>query len=360
MNRYEIRMGEINLAMKKKPISILVFGSMHLMSAAIAKGLLPFVNVKEIRWKYKPIPNKARYAFLRIVYRIFECVYWSLRINTEINKFHSDIIIAEYAYFSGLIGVIAAKISRKKCVIYSVGSDLKINSRSLVGANLISWVLKNSSGTICVSKDLENIAKLLGAKNTIAIPPPLDFSDYSEKNFRKDWEIISVAALKPVKALSYLITAMEHLNDIKLAIIGDGPERENLKALSLNLGLNNRVFFFGQVDHSMIWNYLQRAEVFVLPSLSEGTPRAILEAMACGLPIVATNVGGIPEVITDGVNGFLVTPRDEKALAKAIQKVLTDENFRNRASTKNRNLAKQYSMRIIGQRMFNYLKSIAG
>ena len=219
--------------MEKKHLRILVFGSigMHLMSAAIAKALSPFVSVKEVDWRYKQIPNKTRYTFLRIVYRTFECIYWSIRIIKEIHKFHADIIIAEYGYTTGLIGTIAAMTSRKKCVIYSVGSDLKVDSRSLLGMSLVSWELKNSSGTICVSKDLENIAKLLGAKNTIVIPPPVDFSDCYEKDFRKDWEIISVAALKPVKGLSYLIRAMRRLNDSKLAIIGDGAERENLKSL---------------------------------------------------------------------------------------------------------------------------------
>ncbi|MGD9130305.1 MAG: glycosyltransferase [Candidatus Bathyarchaeota archaeon] len=346
--------------MEKKQLRVLVFGSsgMHLMSTAIVKALSPFVSVKIVDWKYKQIPGKARYTFLRIVYRPFECIYWTLRIFKEIRKFHADLIIAEYGYTTGLIGTIAATMSRKKCVIYSVGSDLKKDPESLLGVNLVSWELRNSSGTICVSKDLENIAKMLGAKNTIAIPPPIDFPDFDEKVFREDWEVISVAALEQVKALPYLIRAMKRLNDNKLAIIGDGPERENLEALSLNLGLNSRVFFLGQVDHSMVWDFLQRAKVFVLPSVSEGTPRAIIEAMACGLPIVATKVGGVPEVITNDVNGFLVPPQDEDALAEAIENLLKDANLRKRISNENREKAKKYDMRIIGQRMYDYLRSI--
>jgi glycosyltransferase involved in cell wall biosynthesis len=350
--------GGIDVAMGKKYFRILVFGDMHSQSAAISKALSPFAGVKEVDWKFKQIPNKARYAFLRIVYRTFECFYWSLRIFKEINKFHADIIIAEYAYFSGLIGTVAATASRKKCVIYSVGSDLKIDTRSLLGMRLVSWELRHSSGIICVSKDLENIAKLLGAKNTIAIPPPMDFSDCYEKNFRKDWEIISVAALDPVKALSYLIRAMRRLNDAKLLIIGDGPERENLKSLSQNLGLNSRVFFLGQVRHSMVWDFLQKAEVFVLPSVSEGCPRAIIEAMVCGLPVVATKVGGIPEVITNGVNGFLVPSQNEDALVEAIEKLLRDVNLRKKISNENRKKATKYDMRIIGQRMYDYLSIV--
>lgn len=341
---------------------VLVFGSIisRLGTAAIVKALSPFASVKEVNWRYKSMPNRAHYTPLKIFYRALECVYWSLRIFKEICELQADIIIAEYAYSTGLIGVIAAKLSRKPCIIQAGGSDLKIGAQSLLGKGVVSWALKNASGVICVSRDLENIARALGAKSTTVIPPPLDLPDFEEKEFRRmDKVIISIAILTPVKGISYLIRAMRRIHDAELVIIGNGPERKKLESLSLNLKLNDRVSFLGWVNHgSRFWNCLQKSTVFVLPSISEGLPRALIEAMACGLPVIATKVGGIPEVIKDGVNGFLVPPQNEEALAEAIEKVLNDVNFQKSASYKNKKVAKDYVLLTVGYRIYDYLKKL--
>lgn len=344
--------------MEKKPLRALVFSSITTKtgSSAISDSLSPFAIVKQVNWRYKPIPKKIMYFFLNLFLRTFECFYWSLQLLHEICLLHPDIIIAQYAYFTGFIAAITAKISRTPCVIRAVGSDLKIDSQSLLGRCIVSWSLNNVSGVICVSKDLENIAGEFGTKSTVVIPSPLDLTGFVEKDNIKDWDIISIALLKPVKGISYLIKAIARINDLKLIIVGDGPERRDLESLSSYLGLNDRIFFQGMVDHSLIWDYLQRAKVFVLPSISEGCPRVLMEAMVCGLPIVATEVGGNPEVVVNGVNGFLVPPRDEEALAAAIKLVLKDNDLQKRISKENKEKAKKYSMQIIGERIYNYLK----
>jgi glycosyltransferase involved in cell wall biosynthesis len=347
--------------MEKVQLRVLVFGSTttHIGSEAIVRALSPYVDVKEVNWHYKPIPNNMRYNFFWIFYRTFEFVYWSLRLLKEIYRFNADIIIAQYAYFTGFICTIAANLTGKLCVIRAVGSDLRIDSQSLLGKVIVSWAIKNVSGVICVSKDLDNIANAFGAKSTVVIPSPLDLSDFEEKVYaEKEWEIISVAILKPVKGMSYLINAMGQLDDNKLLIIGDGPERKNLESLSNDLALSERVLFKGWVDHSLVWDYLQRSKVFVLPSISEGCSRALREAMACGLPIVATNVGGTPEIVVDGINGFLVPPRNEQAMAEAVKKILTNNNLQKIISNENKTKSKEYTMTIIGQRIYEYLETM--
>jgi glycosyltransferase involved in cell wall biosynthesis len=157
--------------------------------------------------------------------------------------------------------------------------------------------------------------------------------------------------------MSYLIRAMAHLKDGSLVIIGDGPQRRKLESLSKHLELNDRVFFTGWIsDRSKIFDYLKQSTVFVLPSLSEGRPRVLLEAMACGLPVVATDVGGVPEVVVDGVNGLLVPPRDEKALAEAIEHVFNNVDFRRRASAENVKATTEYLPSVIGQKIYDYLE----
>lgn len=340
---------------------VIVFGSitLHYGMSAIVKALSPFAIVKEVNWKYNSIPEGAFYLWLKFFYRAIEYAYWFLRTFKEIHQFQADVIISQYVYSTGIIGIAVAGLSRKPCIVRAVGSDLKIDSQSILGKGLVCWTLRNARGVICVSKDLENIAKTLGARNTVIIPSPLDLSGFHKKDIpRKDLEIISVASLTQVKGIQYLIKSMKHITDHKLVIIGDGPERKKLESLSQNLGLSNRILFLGQIDHNMVFHSLQRAMVFVLPSISEGTPRALIEAMAFGLPIVATRVGGIPEVVEDGVNGFLVSPRDEKALTKAIKRVLKDNDFRKKVSNLNPQVAKKYSMATVGKKMYNYLRTI--
>jgi glycosyltransferase involved in cell wall biosynthesis len=339
---------------------VLVFTDPEVSS--IMDALLPFVSarIKQVNWHYRFIPDSAAYACLRITYRTMEGFYWVIRVVREIYRFRAGVIIAQYAYFCGLIGALAAKLARKPFIVRAVGSDLRVHSQSLMGKVAVLLTFRIASGVICVSKDLENVAQRLGAKSTVVIPSPLMLPYSNEINVRrKDRQIVSVARLVPIKGLSYLIRAMVHVKDGSLVIIGDGPERRRLELLSRHLELSDRVFFTGWIgERSTILKYLRQAAVFVLPSLSEGRPRVLIEAMACGLPVVATNVGGVPEVVVDGVNGLLVPPRDEKALAKAIERVFNDVEFQKGASAENVRAATEYLPSIIGQRIFDYLEKI--
>jgi glycosyltransferase involved in cell wall biosynthesis len=136
----------------------------------------------------------------------------------------------------------------------------------------------------------------------------------------------TVAHLSREKGLNYLIEAASLIPEVqkrlRFVIVGDGKCLQELKDLSLNKGLGNVFQFAG--FHSSTYQFMKSFDIFALPSLSEGLSSAILEAMAASLPIIATNVGGIPELVKDGDNGLLVLPADPVALAHAIQK-LTDQ-----------------------------------
>ena len=336
---------------------VLVFSDPDVSS--IVEALSPFANVKRVNWQYRHISDSARYTCLKIPYRAIEGLYWVIRLIREIYLFRADVVLAQYAYFSGLIGAIAAELTRKAFVIRAVGSDLRVHSQSLMGRITVLSTLKISSGVICVSKDLEKRAQRLGAKSTRVIPSPLMLPGHHNNMtvHKKQREIVSIARLLPIKGISYLIRAMTYVKDGSLVIIGDGPERRKLELLSRRMELSDRVFFTGWIgDRSRILNHLRQATVFVLPSLSEGLPRVLIEAMACGLPVVATNVGGVPEVIVDGVNGLLVPPRDAKALAEAIEHVFNDVDFQRRAAAGNMKTTKEYLPSIIGQRIYEYLE----
>ena len=136
----------------------------------------------------------------------------------------------------------------------------------------------------------------------------------------------TVSRLDPVKGVDILLHALVQLSGANLAIVGDGPERVTLEALASRLGVADRVYWLGH--RRDVPRLLPAFDLFVQPSLHEGLPNAVLEALAAGLPVVATAVGGTPEVVVDGVTGLLIPPHEPGALAEAMAALLRDPDLR--------------------------------
>ena len=134
----------------------------------------------------------------------------------------------------------------------------------------------------------------------------------------------AVGRLTPVKGLHDLLQAARRLLDenanLKVFLIGDGPLREDLEAQAVALGIHNNVELLGHREDTD--ELMQALDIFVLPSLSEGIPMALLEAMAASRPVVASRVGGVPEIITDGIDGCLVRAMDAEDLAACCQRLI--------------------------------------
>jgi len=149
--------------------------------------------------------------------------------------------------------------------------------------------------------------------------------------------IIFVGRLVPIKGIHFLVRALPSILrewEAILVIVGEGSERSNLKHLVDMLNLEPYVLFIGNIPAERLALYYNAADVFALPSLIEGHSVVLLEAMASGLPVVATDVGGNSESIINEVNGFLVCSKDYHALAQAISAILNNEGLRQRFSAK--------------------------
>jgi len=144
--------------------------------------------------------------------------------------------------------------------------------------------------------------------------------------------IITVGRMSSEKGHANLLSAVFLLKDMpalpryRFVLVGDGQEEANLRRQAANLGVDDRVVFTGFQKN--VVPYYAAASLFALPSLSEGSPNVILEAMAAGLPIASTNVGGVPEILEDGVTGLLVPAQDPPALAEALRRLLTSGDLR--------------------------------
>jgi glycosyltransferase involved in cell wall biosynthesis len=166
------------------------------------------------------------------------------------------------------------------------------------------------------------------------------------------FRILTVGRVTPVKGLEFLLSATALLRDLgipaELTIVGpfdDADYAHALEAQAHELGLSAKVHFPGRVAHGpALWEFYRRADVFVLTSLTEGTPNVVPEALAKGLPIVASRVGGIPQLVQDGYNGYLVEPGKPEQIAGALGTIAKDAELRLRMAHASIALAPAFTM----------------
>ena len=238
------------------------------------------------------------------------------------------------------IAAMLAKLLLGKKVIIKVAStgplsDICMVKKSLLGGLFLN-IVKRADAIIalCAQAEKELVDSGFPRDRIVRIPNGVDLSLFKPdaEVTRLPANLLFVGRLDYMKGVDILLKSIASLqtggNKISCDIIGDGPLKKALQQLACELGIADKVTFAGACTN--VLPYLQKASCFVLPSRSEGMPNVILEAMACGLPIIATLVGGIPDIITDGRNGLLIPPDDVPALSLALAKLLADRNLANR------------------------------
>jgi glycosyltransferase involved in cell wall biosynthesis len=146
-------------------------------------------------------------------------------------------------------------------------------------------------------------------------------------------ELLFVGRIAAVKGLPVLLEALAKLEGVTLTIAGDGPDRALLEEKARALNVSSRIKFLGHQSQQQVRNLLKQADLFVMSSFAEGVPVVLMEAMAAGIPVVATRIAGIPELVRDGHNGLLVSPGDVNEMAVAVDRLLGDAELRNRFAT---------------------------
>lgn len=258
-------------------------------------------------------------------------------------KYNCDIIYAQWAIPSGFIAVLT-KIFHKKPVVTKIfGAEIfpfynKDNIISKMTKNIIRFTLRNVEKVVGNSGPTCNIGEKISGKKIEILPEGVnlnffkpDIDHYEIKKIYKlgDYPIIfSIGRMVERKGFRYLIEAIPYVlkenPKTKLIIGGDGPERKKLEKLSIDLEIAENVIFPGFISNEELPKLMSIADIFVLPSIvdrrgdTEGLGLVLLEAMACGTPVIGTNVGGIPYIIKNGVNGFLVEQKNSEQLAKEI------------------------------------------
>ncbi len=199
---------------------------------------------------------------------------------------------------------------------------------------------------VCVSDDVRAQCTAEGIRSArlMTILNGIDLGRFESVRPDPAGPVVTVARLSPEKDVANLVRAAaiaaNRAADFRVEVAGAGPCLDELKQLAANLDVSDRVTFLGEVRD--IPALLARARMFVLPSRSEGIPLTVLESMACGLPVVATRVGGLPEVVEEGVTGLLVPPADPAALAAALVATWSDPDRRERMGNAGRGRALKF------------------
>lgn len=269
-------------------------------------------------------------------------------------KYKIDLIHAHYLLPPGLIGVLAGKLTKTSTAVTIHGSDIYRLGKNRILKSIIKFILKNTDHVYAVSSAAKKEAlkfKIKGLKDKILITwNAVDiekFNPRQKSSFKTEQGIepktpiiLFVGNLVEQKGVKYLIESKKFIKyNCEIVIVGDGPLKTELKAVAKSEGLKNIKFVDARDD---VHKILPEADVLVLPSISESFGIVLLEAMAAGVPVVATNVGGIPEIIADDV-GILVEPKNAMAIGDAINRILSDPALSSNLSLNAQKKAKKYS-----------------
>lgn len=260
-------------------------------------------------------------------------------LEGHLRRAKPDLILNYCLYPEGFAAVRVGRALGIPVVVGSIGSDLRRIPDSFTRA-LVRWTLRSADGVITVSEDLRRCAIALGASpdkvTTIlngcdmAVFYPGDRNEARRAlggDVREE-VVLYVGNLYPTKGVGELVEAFGSLASshphARLVCIGDGAGRDDMLRKAAAAGVKDRVTMLGRQKSEVVAGWMRAADIFCLPSYSEGCPNVIVEALACGRPIVATDVGGIPELVRSGC-GLLVPPRQPGALCAALDSALSRE-----------------------------------
>jgi glycosyltransferase involved in cell wall biosynthesis len=268
------------------------------------------------------------------------------RIRKIIEKFKPDILHAHYASSYGLIGA----LSGFHPFIVSVwGSDVyDFPNRSFFHKILLKHNLRKADIILSTSNAMADQVSKFTPKDILVTPFGIDLKRFYknrkiDKIINNEIVIGTVKTLDKIYGIDYLIRAFKILSDrnlninLKLLIVGGGPIERELKKLTIDLKIDDRTIFTGNIPQDKVPEYLNMLDIYVALSISESFGVAIIEAGACELPVVVSRVGGLVEVVENGKTGYIVPPKDSLEAANAIEKLLVSEVTRDEFGKNARN-----------------------
>jgi len=276
---------------------------------------------------------------------------WAVREDVEriLRGFEFDLIDAHYFYPDGVAATLLGRHYGKPVVITARGTDVNLIPRYRLPRAMIRWAAARAAGMITVARALKDDLVSVGvpAERIDVLRNGVDLQLFRPINREAERRklgltrttLLSVGHLVPRKAHDLVIQALRRLPDMDVIIIGEGPERAALEAQAQEAGVADRVRFAGVLAQEDLRHHYGAADALVLASSREGWANVLLESMACGTPVVASSIGGTPEVVAAPEAGVLMAARTPEALADAVRRLFA--HYPDRGAT--RRYAEQFS-----------------
>jgi teichuronic acid biosynthesis glycosyltransferase TuaC len=240
-----------------------------------------------------------------------------------------DAIDAHYFYPDGVAAVMLGKYFNKPVVITARGTDINLIPQFALPRKMIMWAAERANGIVTVCNALKEEITGLGVvnKNIVALRNGVDLQRFQPTDRAiaraalgiTGFTMLSVGLLDPRKAHDIPIRALAELPDVRLMIAGSGPDLKKLQDVAAQAGVTDRVTFLGPIPQTALAQYYNAADMLVLASSREGWANVLLESMACGTPVIASNVWGTPEVVNSPDAGLLMAERTPASLAASVR-----------------------------------------
>lgn len=279
------------------------------------------------------------YMGLPVVSRGWNGHIASLALTPRVRKFKPDLVLAYWVYPDGFAALRTARSLGVPCVVGALGSDIHV--RSGVNEKMTRRTIDGVDALLTVSEAMrqysirefgappDKVHTIINGFNTEVFRPLDQIALRDKLKIRPDEKlIIYVGRFVEAKGMRELITAFKQLaqadSKVSLALVGDGVMKSDLLEMVRSTGLHDRVHLPGGQSPEGVAEWINAADVLTLPSWSEGYPNVVVEGVACGRPVVATDVGGTREIL-DQHNGILIPPKDAARLATALRDALNGE-----------------------------------
>lgn len=289
-----------------------------------------------------------------------------LKIITLIKKRKYDIIHVHLFPANIFVALSSLFLSKNTNYVFTEHNTYNRRRSRKVFKILDKFTYSRYSKIICISNQTScSLIKWIPIvkKKTIVIPNGISIPESVNFKFSEIYyDVLFVGGLSRQKGVNFLLEAISILKEkynryLKVAIVGDGPLRDELRKLCVKLKINTQVEFLGIQKN--VNNFMRSSKVFVLPSRWEGFGLVIIEAMSNMLPVIASNVGGIPEIIENGRDGILVPPENPKNLAKAIKQLLENTELQKKiAQNAYKKVKKKYSIDKYSRNILNLYKKL--
>ena len=243
-----------------------------------------------------------------------------------------DLIDAHFAFPDGAAAVLVARKLGLPVVITVRGSDVNLMPREPVAGSWIRWALRRCDAVVAVSDALAGeVMKLAPSRDrVVSVSNGVDTERFGIRTQRdtlrrrlefRGLTVLSVGNLIDLKGHDLVVDAIADLPDMRLVIVGDGPRRSELLSRVRELGIDDRVKIVGEIKQDELVDLYNAADFLVLASSHEGMPNVVLESLACGTPVLASAVGGVPEVLRTGVGGLFLDERSAEGVRMGLQKM---------------------------------------